>query len=68
MKFFVLAANDQLKVWKEKCEKEVEEKKSTATNGEQQKPATTVAPVPAAPTKIKYVNISFSFLLFNCFF
>ncbi|UJR20712.1 hypothetical protein I4U23_023834 [Adineta vaga] len=44
------ATNDQLKVWKEKCEKEVEEKKSTATT-EKVKP---VAAAPIPPAKIKH--------------
>jgi len=43
------SANDQLKVWKEKCEKELQEKKPATTNG-----TTTAAPVPAVPAKIKH--------------
>ncbi|CAF0793626.1 unnamed protein product [Adineta ricciae] len=46
-----LATNDQLKTWKEKCEKDLEEKKSTATE-EKDKPAAAAAPIP--PAKIKH--------------
>ncbi|CAF0855024.1 unnamed protein product [Rotaria sordida] len=50
------SADDQLKVWKEKCEKEVENKKqpTAATNTEKEKPAATAAPVPPQPAKIKH--------------
>jgi len=42
------SANDQLKVWKEQCEKELEEKKSTTVPVEKEKP------VPPPPAKIKH--------------
>ncbi|CAF3405495.1 unnamed protein product [Rotaria sp. Silwood1] len=52
------SADEQLKVWKEKCEKEVESKKQTAAaNTEKEKPAATAAsvpPPPPPPAKIKH--------------
>ncbi|CAF1095627.1 unnamed protein product [Adineta steineri] len=49
---FLLAANDQLKVWKEKCEKDLEEKKPKTTTAEE--PTPVAAAVPAPPAKINH--------------
>ncbi|CAF4258786.1 unnamed protein product [Adineta steineri] len=46
------SANDQLKVWKEKCEKDLEEKKPKTTTAE--KPTPVAAAVPAPPAKINH--------------
>ncbi|CAF4008872.1 unnamed protein product [Rotaria sp. Silwood2] len=49
------SADEQLKVWKEKCEKELENKKQlAAATTEKEKPAATAAPVPPPPAKIKH--------------
>lgn len=49
------AANEQLKVWKEKCEKEIEIKASPAVTQENDKSTTSAISIPQPPpAKIKY--------------